>query len=321
MNKIAILGAGMAGCYLGQRFSGQAQVSLFEKSRGPSGRLSTRRGGDFHFDHGAQFFTARSEEFLKYLAPYVKSGLVQGWKPRLVTLGGGRTFKRQWFEPHLVAVPGMSSWLKQVAADLDVQLNCTIERAESLEGWWYLHDAQGQQHGPFDLVISTAPAAQTAALFPQLETRLAGVRMAACYSWMLGFEKRPDPGAWDAAVVQDSPLSWLAWNNSKPGRSTKPALVVHSSNEWAEANQDSSAEEVQAQLSAALLACAGIDSGQAAFSQIHRWRYASTPVDLEAPYLLDLANGLAACGDWCLKGRLEGAFLSAFQLVEHLLTF
>lgn len=321
MNKIAIVGAGMAGCYLGQRLRGSAQVRLFEKSRGPSGRLATRRGGDFHFDHGAQFFTARSEEFLKYLAPFVKSGLVQGWKPRLVTLGKGKTYKRQWFEPHLVAVPGMSSWLKEVAADLDVQLQCTIARAESLEGRWILHDDQGQQHGPFDLVISTAPAVQTAALFPQLAPRLAGVRMAACYAWMLGFEKRPGPGAWDAAVVQDSPLSWLAWNQSKPGRNSQPALVVHTSNQWAEANLERTAEEVQAELGKALLACAGIDAGQATFSQLHRWRYASTPADLEAPYLLDLPNGLAACGDWCLKGRLEGAFLSAFQLVEHLLTF
>ena len=122
-------------------------------------------------------------------------------------------------------------------------------------------------------------------------------------------------------MVQDSPLSWLAWNQSKPGRNSQPALVVHTSNQWAEANLERTAEEVQAELGKALLACAGIDAGQATFSQLHRWRYASTPADLEAPYLLDLPNGLAACGDWCLKGRLEGAFLSAFQLVEHLLTF
>ena len=97
--------------------------------------------------------------------------------------------------------------------------------------------------------------------------------------------------------------------------------MVHSSNEWAEANLERSAEKVQAELGAALLACAGIDSSLAAFSQLHRWRYSSTPLDLGAPYLMDLPNGLAACGDWCLKGRLEGAFLSAFQLAEHLLTF
>jgi len=318
MTKIAILGAGMAGCYLGQRLRALAEVRLFDKARGPSGRLSTRRGGEFQFDHGAQFFTARSEEFLKYLAPYVKSGLVQGWKPRLVTLGSGRTFKRQWFEPHLVGVPGMSSWLKEVAAELDVQLHCTIVRAESLEGRWTLHDAQGRQHGPFELVISTLPAPQTAELLAPLATRLAGVRMAACYAWMLGFEQRPGPGNWEAALVQDSPLSWLAWNQSKPGRSPKPALVVHTSNEWAEGNLGRPEEEVQAEMSAALMACAGIDSSLAVFSQLHRWRFASTPVDLGAPYVLDLANGLAACGDWCLKGRLEGAFLSAFQLAEHL---
>lgn len=316
MHKIAILGAGLAGCTLAQHLSGKIEVQVFEKSRGPSGRLSTRRGDDFSFDHGAQFFTGRAEQFLLFLAPYLKSGLVQGWNPKLTTLGNGRSYKRQWFEPHFVAVPGMSAWLKQMAAPLPIHFDCTIQAAERRDGKWFLHDARDQWHGPFEMVISTAPAPQTAALFPSLAAPLAGVHMLGCYAWLLGFELRSV--AWEAAVVQNSPISWLAWNDTKPGRGGPPALVVHSRNDWAQDHLEDPPESVQGELAQALIECAGIDPSLARFSQLHRWRYASTPADLGKPYLLDLPSGLAACGDWCLQGRVEGAFLSAFQLAELL---
>ncbi len=34
--------------------------------------------------------------------------------------------------------------------------------------------------------------------------------------------------------------------------------------------------------------------------------------------LLDAEHRLAACGDWCVYGRVEGAFLSASDLAERL---
>ena len=319
MKSIAIVGAGMAGCYLAQRLGQRARATVFEKSRGPAGRLSTRRGGHFTFDHGAQFFTARTQQFLEFLKPYLSSGLVQGWKPKLVTLGGPKAYQRQWFEPHFVAVPQMTSWLKEMAASLDVRTEHTITASRQQEQQWLLQDEAGSWHGPFDWVISTAPAAQTAVLFPALAEPLAGVQMAPCFAWLLGFPSPPRcRESWDAAVVQNSPLSWLAWNQSRPGRDPAAALVVHSSNEWARDNLDREQAEVEARLAEALQSCAGIDAGQAVFRQLHRWRYASTTVDLGQPFLADTRLALAAAGDWCLKGRLEGAFLSAYQLAEFL---
>ena len=58
--KVAVIGAGIAGlsCAIQlQKFG--FEVELFEKSRGPSGRMSTRQGKDWVADHGAQYFTAR----------------------------------------------------------------------------------------------------------------------------------------------------------------------------------------------------------------------------------------------------------------------
>ena len=74
--EIAIVGAGisglMAATYLAEK--GKNSV-LFDKGRGPGGRMSTRRFSEFRLDHGAQFFTVRDPRFEKY---------VQNWTLALV---------------------------------------------------------------------------------------------------------------------------------------------------------------------------------------------------------------------------------------------
>ena len=108
--NIAIIGAGMAGLTLARRLQTFARVTLFEKSRGVGGRMATRRVEHFNFDHGAQTFTARSSDFRRFLAPWIKQGVVQQWSPRVITLSPDeKPYKRDWFEPHYVAVPGMWS--------------------------------------------------------------------------------------------------------------------------------------------------------------------------------------------------------------------
>ena len=58
---VAIIGAGIAGLSCAAALQqGGLEVSLFEKSRGPAGRMSTRRGDDWQCDHGAQYFTRRA---------------------------------------------------------------------------------------------------------------------------------------------------------------------------------------------------------------------------------------------------------------------
>lgn len=81
---IAIIGAGMAGLTCGQRlFANGHKVQLFDKGRGPGGRISSRRvdvdGETLHFDHGAQYFTARDERFVRQVEDWEADGIVARW--------------------------------------------------------------------------------------------------------------------------------------------------------------------------------------------------------------------------------------------------
>ena len=51
--RVAIIGAGLSGLVCARSLADDGlRVQVFDKARGPGGRLSTRRAGDWHFDVG-----------------------------------------------------------------------------------------------------------------------------------------------------------------------------------------------------------------------------------------------------------------------------
>ncbi|RYZ95768.1 MAG: flavin containing amine oxidoreductase-like protein, partial [Proteobacteria bacterium] len=172
--RIAIIGAGLSGLTLASRLSAAAEVVVFEKARGVGGRMATRRFEPYSFDHGAPYFTARSAEFKKFLAPRLASGLVQEWKGKVITLAKGKKpGKRIWYEPHYVCCPAMNYLCKNLSEGIDVRTQCEVAPLLARQGnEWPIADTQGNQLGNYDLVISTAPPAQTLRLLgPHLPAR------------------------------------------------------------------------------------------------------------------------------------------------------
>jgi renalase len=82
MTCVAVFGAGLSGLVFADTLGDAAQIKLFDKSRGYGGRMATRRYAAFQFDHGAQFFTARSKSFESFLEPCLAAGVVARWDAR-----------------------------------------------------------------------------------------------------------------------------------------------------------------------------------------------------------------------------------------------
>jgi len=312
--KIAVIGAGIAGVSLAKSLGAlpDYQVELFDKGRGLGGRMSVRHTGAYSFDHGAQFFTARTTGFQAFLQTYQSAGLVEAWWPDIVTLAEAESAgKRAWLEPHYVALPNMSGLCKAIAEDLDVTLNTEVDSIEQSDGRWWLK-AAGECLGAFDWVVSTAPPEQTRRLFPNTTGQAMDVvRFDPCYALLLGC-----PGslpAWDVAVVENSPVSWLAFNDRKPGRDSQPSLLVHADGAWSQAHDDTDREQVKQLLVDAVSRIVDIKPDTVG---LHRWRYARVSTPLGQDFWVDEAAQLAACGDWCLGSRVEDAFTSASRLAQ-----
>lgn len=323
MKSLAIIGAGIAGITLARQLQGSAEVSVFEKSRSFGGRMATRRSGPYQFDHGAQFFTTRSKQFRSLINDCVAENQIQSWLPRILTLDSQKKpFKREWFEPHYIATPCMNSLCKALALGLNVTLDTEVASIDALERGWLLKDSAGEQLGHFDWVISTSPAPQANELLPDCfayKSELSTVDFSPCFSLMLGFESTHKLN-FDAAVVRNSPLSWIASNSSKPGRPSSFSLMVHSDNAWARTQLESNIDDVRHSMLDALDKLMGDSLPLPEHIAIHRWKYAKAETSCEESFLLDESNSLAACGDWCGGNRVEDAYLSGLKLGEQLQT-
>ena len=180
----------MAGLTLARKMSAVASVTVFEKSRGLGGRMAARQSGGFSFDHGAQFFTTRDPAFRAFLEPYMHAGIVRPWNAEAVTLNPDGEVNGPSHELGFVAAPRMTSLAKAMADGLNVRLESEVARAEYLEDGWSLAMKTGAAGGPFDWMISTAPAPQTHRLMGAGFTgasALQNVTMTGCFALMLGF--------------------------------------------------------------------------------------------------------------------------------------
>ena len=84
----AVVGAGIAGLSCARALTeAGVRVTVLDKSRGPAGRMSTRRGDGWACDHGAQYFTARDPRFQAEVTRWLAAGVAARWQPRLTVFG------------------------------------------------------------------------------------------------------------------------------------------------------------------------------------------------------------------------------------------
>lgn len=314
--KIAIIGAGLAGLTLANRLVAHHQVTVLEKARGPGGRMSTRRAEPYAFDHGAQYFTAETLDFKAFIAGMRSRKLVADWPSEVVLVQGAKISSK----PKYVATPGMNAICKTLAQDIDLRSQCHVETLLRSPQGWQIETRDGARMGPFDWVVSTAPSVQTAALLPDTfadRAALEQVQMQGCFALMLGFETSLALN-WQAMKSGADPIGFMAVNSSKPSRNGSMSLLIQSSNPWAEQNLEAPLERIQTVLLESASRLADMDLSKAPHKVLHRWRYASTLQSAGLPYLFDADMRLAACGDWCLGGKVEAAFSSASALADTL---
>jgi len=320
---VAVIGAGLSGLACARSLSEAGnRVHVFDKARGPGGRMATRRDGELRFDHGAQYFTVRDPRFRRSVESWENDGLVTRWSGALAVLRDGQIKLKHDATERWVGVPGMSAVCRRLAADLDVTYGSRIVQLERRDNRWRLGTNDGADAGRFDAVVVSAPAPQTAALLAapaaQLAARADEVEMAPCWAVMVSYSKALELG-FDGAFVEDSPLGWIARNRSKPGRPPREAWVLHASPEWSREHLELDQEIAAQWLTDAFRDAVGHDLPSPTFLTAHRWRFALPENPLSDPCLFDPDLAIAACGDWAGGPRVEGAFLSGCAAAQRVL--
>lgn len=323
MARVAIVGAGLAGLTLAHRLAPKHTVTVYEKSRGPGGRMATRYAGAFEFDHGAQYFTARTRAFREFLEPLIGEGLITPWRARCVEISPtGAVIQRAWdeSEPRYVGVPRMNVFGKALAGGLDIRFGTAVERVERSGTGWRLLLADTPEPVDTDWLLVTTPLPQAKALLADVEgfgAALGERQMLGCFSLMLGFES-PPAVAFDAALVYGADIRWIAVNSSKPGRGPASTMVVHAANRWTDANIEVELDAVRGHMLNEVHRVIGIRAADAVHQDIHRWRFANAVKADGASHFLSPRQRLGVAGDGWLGGKVESAFTSADGLSNDL---
>jgi renalase len=316
---VVVVGAGWAGLTAASRLAARGiSVTVLDKARGPGGRSSTRREGKFSFDHGAQYFTARSEAFRRRVESWEAAGLVAQWRPRLRVFGRQPEGGNGTPDRRLVALPGMNGLLRRFAEGLDCRYLQRVDRIR-FDGRWQVECDDGTRLGCSALLL-TAPPPQAATLLGAdhpLHAQLKAVQMLPCWALMLGYEK-PVQADFDAAFVNQGNLAWIARNNTKPQRGSGESWVIHASAHWSVSQLESSPEQVAAAMLRDLRQLEPAFAGSPLLACAHRWRHALAEAPLHAGCLLDGETRLALAGDWCGGSRIEGAWSSGVAAARRL---
>lgn len=323
---IAIIGTGIAGLSAAHALRDAGQdVQLFDKGHGSGGRMASKRSEAGALDLGAQYFTARDRRFLDAIQKWREQGWVAEWDPSLYQYRDGELSPSPDEQPRWVGTPRMSAITRALLQDQTVTFTCRITEVYRGKEHWHLQDSEGQTHGPFSRVLVATPAPQAAALLasaPKLAAAAASIPMEPTWAVALGFREQLETPV-QGCFVHEGPLSWLACNRSKPGRDEQlDTWVLHASSSWSKQHIDLPKESVIEHLRGAFAELIGCAVHAPDFALAHRWLYARPMEAHQFGALADADLGIYACGDWCLSGRVEGAWLSGLEaarrLLEHL---
>ncbi len=320
--SVAVVGAGISGLMAARTLLDHGlEVRVFDKGRDPGGRSSTRQEGEYSFDHGAQYFTVRDDRFRRYVDSWINEGLVQAWQGRIGTAAGGEVHIKPDGIDRFVGVPKMSAVARHLASRLNVTHESKVKAIEGTPNDLRLIEDSGEDLGSFSVVIVAVPPEQATFLLVESSKLLAkvqSVKMSPTWAVMAVFNRSLDLEL-DGMFVKDSPLSWVARNTSKPGRSEHECWVLHGSNEWSDIHFEDKEEEISAVLLRAFFEAIGSRPIQPVSVKAHPWRYALAENPLKVGCLWDAKLRLGACGDWCQLSRIEGAFLSGMAMAGRVL--
>ena len=334
MDRIGVVGAGAAGAAAAFTLERQlpgSNCTVLEKSRGLGGRAATRRRAGCRYDYGANYLTGDDPGVVELVTEHLDTeGLVSIAEPVWTfDRAGSIEPDRPADEPRWTYRSGLTQLAKRLfgATAADVHREVAIERLsrDSATETWTLQDTDGTAWGPFDVVLLTPPAPQTAALLETTdwddETRVELARAAAGVDYRTVWTavahypfslERP----YYALVNTDKrhDIGWIARETCKPGHvpEGESLLVVQANHEWSVAHYESDPASNVSRLleeTSDLLGDGRLTEPD--WTDHQGWRYAlpQSPFAPNADARRSAeTRGLYCAGDWVAgEGRLHAA--------------
>ncbi|WP_224268423.1 NAD(P)/FAD-dependent oxidoreductase [Haloprofundus salinisoli] len=346
---VGIVGAGAAG--VGAAYALRDTdfgVTILEKSRGVCGRAATRRRGDCLYDHGANYLKDADDRTVELVEELGDDGLVAFDDPVWTFDADGEIAESDRdTETKYSWEDGLTQLAKRLLARTDaaVYRETCVERIQRGSGRehvdedasgdrWYLVDTDGESYGPFDAVVLTPPAPQTAGLLaetkwhsehlPALREVVGAVRYRPIRSVILHYPFEVDVPYY-ALVNTDKEhdVGWASREECKRGHvpDDESLFVVQMAPDWSEEHYDDPLDEAAGVVATKVAKLLDDDRlTEFDWTDDQGWRYAQPNGGANEEILRrGEDDGLYFAGDWVAgEGRVHSALWNGVEAGERI---
>ncbi len=298
--KIAIIGAGFSGCNLYNNLKEKYEnITIFERSRGVGGRLSTKYIEDKFIDHGTSSLIPITDDLKFFCLDLAKNNVLKA--------------KYDEFIPKT----GINSICKFLINERDLLVNRKIIKAQNSNNKWILEDENHKVYENFDLLFITIPAPQILQMQIELQDdfkqKLLHIKYNSVFSLILYSNKNLKLN--ENKLYENVDVSDIINNSKKYLYKDFSSYVIHSTKEFANCVNDKTKEDISDIF---------LENFEEEFQDEiknftiipHLWKYANAKNSLDMPYFLNKEKNLGICGDYFNHNNLEAAFSSSELLAN-----
>ena len=293
--KIAIIGAGFSGCNLYDNLKLQFEdITIFEKSRGVGGRLSTKYIDDKFIDHGTPFLIPITEDLKSFCSDLVKNKVI----------------KNRYDE--FLPINGMNKICKFLINEENLKTNTKIIEAKFIDNKWNLVDENNNNYTGFDKLFLTIPATQILEMNIDLEenikNELEKIKYDSVFSLILYTNANLKLD--ENLVYENSCVENIINNSKKYLYKDFSSYVIHSSRKFANEVNTKTKEEILE------IFINSFDEKTKehlkTFNLIpHLWKFAFVKNSLDMSYYLNESKTLGICGDYFNFSNVEASLTSS----------
>lgn len=293
--KIAIIGAGFSGCNLYNKLKEKYEdITIFEKSRGIGGRLSTKYIDDKFIDHGTSTLIPITDDLKFFCLDLAKNGVLKA--------------KYDEFLPK----DGINKICKFLIDEKDLIKNTKIIKVVNIDNKWSLEDEKHKIYDNFDLLFITIPAPQILQMQIELpndfKEKVSKLKYDSIFSLILYTNKELKLD--ENRLYENPDIKNIINNSKKYLYENFSSYVIHSTKEFANCVNKKTKEEI-----CEIFLDNFDDETKEIFEEFttipHLWKYAFAKNSLDMPYFLNDNKNLGICGDYFNHSNIEAALLSS----------
>ena len=298
--KIAIIGAGFSGCNLYNNLKEKYEdITIFEKSRGVGGRLSSKYIEDKFIDHGTSSLIPITDDLKFFCLDLAKNNVLKA--------------KYDEFIPK----NGINSICKFLIDKKDLLVNTKIIKAQNSNNKWFLEDENHKIYENFDLLFITIPAPQILEMQIELPTqfkeKISNIKYDSIFSLILYSNENIKLN--ENKIYENVDVSNIINNSKKYLYKDFTSYVIHSTKEFANCLNHKNKDEIY-ELFLENFEEELQDELKNFTTIAHFWKYANAKNSLDMPYFLNKEKNLGICGDYFNHNNIEAA-LSSSELLGN----